>query len=228
MKKIALSFCYLFFLSLITFAQNTERSFYYSIKGSVSKTANVKKVCVEYEIVGEKKEDCIAVKAGIFSLRQNIVQPNPALIKTDNSKIKPLKVFLGNTDFIFNITNEINFVTKPKIQTDYEKLIIVDTIRPNYFALYGEFGEKNDEKGLAKIGELFESLKKSDLNIAYLYFKNNPKSLLSVYAFERFAFFQDDFSLLDNDFSALPVWIKKFGVGQVYFQQNRRCKSGCN
>ena len=214
MKKIALLVCYLLFLSLITFAQNAEQSFYYSIKGSISKSANVKKVCVEYEIVGEKKEDCVAVKAGVFSLRKNIVQPNPAIIKADNPKLKPLKIFLGDTDFVFNIANEISFATKPKLQTEYEKLIVVDRIRPNYFALYSELGEKNDEKGLAKISELFESLKKSDINISYLYFKNNPKSLLSVYAFERFSFFQDDYSLLDKDFDSLPDWIKTSVTGK--------------
>jgi peroxiredoxin len=193
------------------FAQN---KFYYSISGSIAKISNVKKVCVNYEIVGDKSEDCISVAANKFSLRKDIAQPTAATVSTDNAKINPIKIFLGNAGFILNISNEISFVTKPEIQNEFEKLIIVDNIRPNYFALYGELGEKNDTQGLEKLGELFESLKKSDINISYLYFKNNPKSLLSVYAFERFSFFQDDYSLLDKDFSDLPEWIKKSVTGK--------------
>jgi peroxiredoxin len=191
-----------------------QDKFYYSISGSVAKLSNVKKICVSYEIVGEKKEECFAVKANKFTFRSNLVEPAAATISTDNAEIKPIKIFLGNTDFNFKITNEINFVTKPKLQTEFENLVIVDNIRPNYFALYGELGEKNDTQGLEKLGELFESLKKSDINISYLYFKNNPKSLLSVYAFERFSFFQDDYSLLDKDFSELPDLIKNSVTGK--------------
>jgi peroxiredoxin len=214
MKKIALSFCHLFFLSIIAIAQTTEQGFYYSIKGSVAKLSNVKKICINYEIVGDKKEECFAVKATKFDFRSSLIQPTAGTISTDNANIKPLKIFLGNTDFNFKIADEINFVTKPKLQTEFENLVIVDNIRPNYFALYGELGEKNDERGLAKLGELFESLKKSDINISYLYFKNNPKSLLSIYAFERFSFFQDDYSLLDKDFSELPDLIKTSVIGK--------------
>ncbi len=191
-----------------------QDKFYYSISGSVAKTANVKKVCVKYEIVGEKSEECFPVKVNKFNFRSSLIQPTAATFSTDNAKIKPLKIFLGNTDFVFKITNEINFVTKPKEQTEFEKLIIVDSIRPNYFELYGELGEKNDERGLAKLGELFESLKKTDINISYLYFKNNPKSLLSIYAFERFSFFQDDYTLLDKDFAELPDLIKNSVTGK--------------
>jgi thiol-disulfide isomerase/thioredoxin len=214
MWKVVLSVFYLSVLSIIALAQTAEKGFYYSIKGSISKTANVKNVCVAYEIVGEKSENCIEVKANKFTLRKEIIQPTVATISTDNAKIRPLKIFLGNTDFVFKITDDINFITKPKLQTDFENLVIVDNIRPNYFALYGELGEKNDVQGLAKLGDLFESLKKSDINISYLYFKNNPKSLLSVYAFERFSFFQDDYALLDKDFSELPDWIKNSVTGK--------------
>jgi thiol-disulfide isomerase/thioredoxin len=221
MKKITLVFV-LVWSCLCVSAQD---KFYYSFSGNVTKFSNVKKVCVSYEIVGSKSEDCAAITGNKFSLRKDIIQPTSAIISTDNAKIKPLKVFLGNTDFVFNIGNEINFVTKPQIQTDFEKLIIIDSIRPNYFALYGELGEKNDTKGLAKLSELFESLKTSDLNIAYIYFKNNPKSLLSVYAFERFAVFQDDYSLLDKDFSQLPDWIKKSAVGKYVFQKIEGAKA---
>jgi peroxiredoxin len=201
----------IFVFCVSAFAQDT---FYYSISGSVTKQSNVRKICVNYEIVGNIKEECFAVKANKFKFHSNIIQPTAATISTDNAKIKPLKIFLGNTDFIFNITKEISFVTKPKLQTEFENLVIVDNIRPNYFALYGELGEKSDVQGLAKLGELFESLKKSDINISYLYFKNNPKSLLSIYAFERFSFFQDDYTLLDKDFSELPDWIKMSVTGR--------------
>jgi peroxiredoxin len=214
MWKIALSVFCLSALSLITLAQNAEKSFYYSIKGSISKTANVKKVCVAYELIGEKSEHCSEVKANKVSLRKEIIQPTAATFSTDNAKIRPIKIFLGNTDFVFKITDEINFVTKPKLQTEFENLVVVDSIRPNYFALYGELGEKNDAQGLEKLSELFESLKKSDINISYLYFKNNPKSLLSLYAFERFSFFQDDYILLNKDYSELPDWIKMSFTGK--------------
>jgi thiol-disulfide isomerase/thioredoxin len=197
--------------SLSAFAQD---KFHYSISGNTLKLSNVKKICVNYEIVSDKSEDCVSVAANKFSLRKAIAQPTAATVSTDNAKIKPIKIFLGNTEFVFNISGEINFVNKPKIQTEFENLVIVDNIRPNYFALYGELGEKNDVQGLEKLSELFESLKKSDINISYLYFKNNPKSLLSVYAFERFSFFQEDYSLLDKDFSELPDWIKNSVTGK--------------
>jgi thiol-disulfide isomerase/thioredoxin len=215
MRKIILILVFaVFCLSIVA-----QDKFYYSISGNITKTANVKKICVNYEIVGEKNEECFPVKATKFTFRSSLSQPTVAIISTDNAKIKPLKIFLGNTDFVFNISGEINFVIKPKLQTEFENLVIVDTIRPNYFQLYGELGEKNDVEGLSKVGELFESLKKSDINISYIYFKNNPKSLLSVYAFERFSFFQDDYSLLDKDFSKLPDWIKKSAVGKYVFNK---------
>jgi peroxiredoxin len=214
MKKIILSAFVLTLFAVFTgFAQKVEPKFYYSIAGSVAK-GNVKKVCVEYEIVGEKMNDCATVAGNRFNLKKAIIQPTAATISTDNAKIKPLKIFLGNTDFVFNIADEINFVGKPEIQTEFEKLIVIDNVRPNYFALYGELGEKNDVQGLAKLSELFENFKQTDLNIAYIYFKNNPQSLLSVYAFERFSFFQSDYSLLDGDFSQLPEWIKTSATGK--------------
>lgn len=215
MRKYWMSVAFLIVFSAISSsAQNKVENFYYSVKGRVEQNSGVKKVCVEYEIIGQKKEDCVAVKANSFSLRKDIIQPNSAKIRTDNAKIKPLKVFLGNTNFELKITDEINFVKKPQIQGEFEKLTVIDDIRPNYFALYGELGEKNDVQGLAKLSELFDSFKRTDLQIAYIYFKNNPQSPLSVYAFERFAFFQDDFSLLDNDFSGLPDWIKNSVTGK--------------
>ena len=199
---------FVLFLSFGNFAQKIEPRFYYSIAGNLAKDSNVKKICVEYEIVGEKTNDCAIVTGNQFNLKKEITQPTPATVSTDNAKIKPLKIFLGNADFVFNIADEITFAGKPKIQTEFEKLIVIDNIRPNYFALYGELGKKNDVQGLAKLSELFDSFKQTDLNIANIYFRNNPQSLLAVYAFERFAAFQSDYSLLDDDFSRLPDWIK--------------------
>ncbi len=214
MKKGILSvFVLLFVLFFNAFAQKSETGFYYSVSGLLVEK-NVKKVCVEYEIVGKKMNDCANLSGNSFSLSRKIIQPIAATILTDNAKIKPLKIFLGNTNFVFNIADEIIFVEKPLIQNEFEKLIVIDTIRPNYFALYGELGEKNDEAGLAKLSELFDSFKQTDLNISYIYFKNNPQSLLSVYAFERFSFFQSDYSLLDEDFRQLPDWIKKTAGGK--------------
>ena len=195
-------------------AQQAETRFYYSIAGSLAKDSNVKRICVQYEIVSEKTNDCATVTENRFKLKKEIIQPTPATISADNAKIKPLKIFLGNTDFVFNIADEITFAGKPKIQTEFEKLIVIDGIRPNYFALYSELGKKNDVQGSAKLSELFDSFKQTDLNIAYIYFKNNPQSLLSVYAFERFAVFQSDYSLLDDDFSQLPDWIKTTASGK--------------
>ena len=37
---------------------------------------------------------------------------------------------------------------------------------------------------------------------------------MSVYAFERYAVFQSDYSLLDGDFSQLPEWIKMTASGK--------------
>jgi hypothetical protein len=125
MKKIALSFCYLLFLSTIALAQTTEQSFYYSINGRVAKSSNVKKICVNYEIIGDKKEECFAVNGNKFNFRSNLIQPAAATISTDNAQIKPIKIFLGNTEFVFNITKAINFVTKPKLQTEFENLVII-------------------------------------------------------------------------------------------------------
>jgi peroxiredoxin len=214
MKKSILS---AFILSLVVFfnalPQKAETGFYYSAAG-LSVKRNVKKVCVEYEIVGEKTNDCANVSGNQFSLSKKIIQPTAAIFSTDNAKIKPLKIFLGNTKFVFNITDEIIFVEKPSIQNEFEKLIVIDNIRPNYFALYGEFGEKNDAAGLAELSELFDSFKQTDLKISYIYFKNNPQSLLSIYAFERFAVFQSDYGLLDEDFRQLPDWIKTTAGGK--------------
>lgn len=226
MKKKVLLICFLLIvLSANVSAQNGEESFYYSIKGSVGKANQVKKVCVEYEIGAEKKENCAAVKTGVFSFRGNIVQPIPAKITTDNIRIKPLKVFLGNNEFELKITEEIGFVKKNQIQTEYENLIVTDNIRPNYFALFSELGRKKDEKGLAQISRLFDALKIADTNIAYIYLKNNPQSPLSVYAFERFASFQDDFSSLEKDFSELPDWIKNSSTGSYIRQKIEGAKA---
>lgn len=226
MKNNILSALILIVLAVFEgFAQNAEEGFYYSVKGTVSETGKIKKVCVNYQIVGNKSEDCAAVVMNKFDLRKKISQPILATISTDNPNLKPLKIFLGNTDFTLTISNEIAFVAKPKIQTDFEKLIVVENIRPNYYALYSQLTEKNDKEGLARLTELFESFNKIDSNIAYFYFKNNPQSLLSVYAFERFATYQDDYSLLDKDFSQLPDWIKNSIIGKYVWQKIEGAKS---
>lgn len=207
------------------FAQESNQKFDYSVTGNATQDSNVKKVCVEYEIVGEKLVDCANVSENRFSLIGKTIQPTSAIISTDNAKIKPLKIFLGNTSFVFNITDKITFVEKPSIQNEFEELIVIDDIRPNYFELYGKLGEKNDVRGLAKLSDLFDTLKQADLRIAYIYFKNNPRSLLSVYAFERFAVFQSDYSLIDDDFRQLPDWIKISASGKYIAQKIKGAKA---
>lgn len=75
------------------FAQASEPKFYYSMAGGLAKDSVVKKVCVEYEIVGEKTDDCATVAENRFTLKKEIIQPTAATISTDNATIKPLKIF---------------------------------------------------------------------------------------------------------------------------------------
>ena len=224
-KNILAALILTLFASFNGFAQKSEPKFYYSMAGGLAKDSVVEKVCVKYKIVGEKTIDCATVAENHFTLKKEIVQPTAATISTGNAKIKPHKIFLGNTDFVFNVADEISFVGKPKIQNEFEKLIVIDNIRPDYFALYGELGEKNDVQGLAKLSELFESFKQTDLNIAYLYFKNSPQSLLAAYAFERFAVFQSDYSSLDGDFLQLPEWIKTTATGKYIAKKIESAKA---
>ena len=215
----------IFVFSLFCLSLSAQEKFYYSISGSVAKSSQVKKICVDYEIVGEKFNDCATVSGNRFNLKKQIIQPTSAAVSTDNATFKPLKVFLGNTEFVFNINGEISFVTKPKLQTEFEMLTVMDNIRPNYFTLYSELGEKNDERGLAKLSELFENFKQADTNISYIYFKNNPKSPLSIFAFERYAVFQSDYGLLDTEFSQLPELIKNSVAGKYISAKIEGAKS---
>lgn len=117
--KIASTIC-IFFLFCVS--PYDREKVYYSISGIIAKGKIVKKICVDYEIIGEKFNDCVAVVKNRFTLKNQIVQPAAATISTDMDTIKPLKVFLGNTDLTLNIADEINFISKPKLQTEFEKL----------------------------------------------------------------------------------------------------------
>lgn len=223
--KITTFIISIFFAAFYSFAQAPNLNSDYFITGNTTQNSNVRKVCIEYEIVGEKTIDCADVSENRFSLKGKTIQPTSATFSTDNSKIKPIKIFLGNTNFVLNITDKINFIEKPLLQNEFEKLNVIDDIRPNYFALYAELSTKNDVEGLAKLGDLFDTLKQVDQKIAAIYFKNNPQSLLSVYAFEKFATFQSDYSLLDEDFRQLPDWIKTSASSKYIAQKIEGAKA---
>ncbi|MFK5073337.1 hypothetical protein ACI4BE_27820, partial [Klebsiella pneumoniae] len=93
-----------------------------------------------------------------------------ATIYTNISKIEPLSVMLANNTLLVVISNNAITISKSKLQDDFQYLTANDRIRPSYFPLYGELSAKNDTVGLKKLGVIFDSLKKDDINKSLNYF----------------------------------------------------------
>lgn len=208
--------------SLTIFAQKT---FFYNVSSTLPKNENVTKLYIAYEVAGIKFTDSLDFSKKQVTLKKVLTQPVAATIYTNISKIEPLSVMLANNTLLVVISNNAITISKSKLQDDFQYLTANDRIRPSYFPLYGELSAKNDTVGLKKLGVIFDSLKKDDINKSLNYFKANKTSLLSLYSFNRFTTFFADYSKVEKDFALLPTWARNSPDGKNILAKIEGAKS---
>lgn len=221
MKKIFLSSFFLL-SCLLSFAQT---KFFYTLRTKLPDNPKLTRLYITYEIAGIKFKDSLDLGKNKITFKRSLDQPVAATIYTNNSKSEPVSVILANNDIDIVLRENTISVGKSKLQDDFLYLTANDRIRPGYFPLYGELSAKNDTAGLIKLGQVFDSLKRDDMNKALAYFRANKNSLLSLYSFNRFTTFFADYSKVEKDFELLPIWAKNSPDGKNILAKIEGAKS---
>ena len=212
-------------LILVCIFSYGQKRFYYKLKVAAFKNEKVNKLYVGYEIAGINFIDSLNIVKKEFTMDKKLPQPVSAVIYTDDKQTGSKTVFLANSISTVTITKKGISLNQSKLQEDFLFLTANDSIRPNYFPLYGELSSKNDTSGLNKLGAIFDSLKKDDIKKSYAYFKANSTSLLSLFSFDRFTTFFADYSQVKKDFKLLPVWAKNCPGGKAIILKIKGAKS---
>lgn len=194
------------------------------ISGSSSDPGS-NRLFIEYEIAGTMFKDSVTFTGGVFRLKKQLPQPVAASLYTNNENIPPTAVFLSGNSLTVTITKQEIATGRSSLQDAFLELTTNDRIRPRYFPLYGELNAKNDTLGLRRLAVSFDSLRVDDVNRSYRYFKANPSSALSLFAFARYCAFSSDYGAAEADFNLLPLWAKNTPDGQNIAAKIRGAKS---
>lgn len=190
-----------------------QHAFYYTISLNFKQTTATL-LLVEYEAGGAKHTDTLVFNESVNLITKPIPQPLTAAIHLAGST-KVMQVFLANNQLQV-IVDKDGINTLPyALEDEFNYLSANDNIRPQYFPLYGELNARKDSVGLKKLSIIFDSLRLNDIEKAKEYFTNNQNSLLSLYAFNRFASFSGDYSTLVEAFNKLPDWAKQSPDGKI-------------
>jgi thiol-disulfide isomerase/thioredoxin len=203
----------------------TQQSFFYTINAKLLVDQKPTILYIAYEIAGNKFKDSLALDKPSNILKKTLSQPVAATISTNNKNIVPITVILANNSIQVSIANNSIATNNYKFQNAFLYLTANDRVRPSYFPLSGELSAKNDITGLNKLAVIFDSLKKDDVKKSIKYFKANSKSLLSLFAFNRYTTFYADYSKGAKDFSLLPTWAQKSPDGISIFAKIAGAKS---
>jgi peroxiredoxin len=203
----------LFLLCLSYLYVEAQSEFNYTISLNLQQSPTPVLLLVEYELDGVKQTDSLFFNESVSVITKTLEQPVAASLR-QSSDIEAIQVFLANNQFNI-IVERGKIITKPYVfEEEFLLLSENDRIRPQYFPLYGELNARNDSIGLKKLSVIFDSLRLDDITKAKKYFESHNNSLLSLYAFNRFASFSGDYSTLGQDFNKLPVWAKESPDGK--------------
>lgn len=210
-KQILLSICLLLSLSTVLYAQ---QAFYYTIQVNPLPESKSTRLYIEYELGGVIIKDSLNLKTPLNNFRKTLPQPVAASLYTNDETVPTQKVFLANNQIVLTLNEKGLTIPNTKLQKDFAYITANDQIRPTYFPLYGELTAKNDTAALNQLAIIFDSLKKDDVKKSLAYFKSNPSSLLSLFAFSRFTSFFADCSKVKKDYLQLPLWAKNSPDGK--------------
>jgi peroxiredoxin len=213
-----------FFLAVSVLC-SAQSSFFYTLNFSPQQKGLISVLYISYEYGGVKITDSMLIGKRQYTFSKRIKQPVAAEIYTTNKAIKGLPVFLANNQMDVSIGKNAIVVSYDKWQQPFLDLTANDRIRPNYFYLYEELNRKNDTVELVKLSILFDSLRLNDINKAYRYFQSNTSTLLSLFAFSRFASFSTDYAKVETDFKKLPAWCKNTPDGKNIIEKLSGSKS---
>ncbi len=223
MKQFCFNLKALLLLCLVA-SCGSDDTFYYELKVDQTKGTDLEYLIVSYSIGNDKLQDTLFLSKGELTLRKTISQPAEATLSTNDDSIAPINFFLAK-EINVSINDKVLKVQESEIQKEYLRLTENDRVRPTYFPLYGELNSKNDTIGLKKLSIIFDSLKQDDLNKSYSYFKDNPNSALSLFAFSRYAMYTAEYANLGDDYNSLPNWIKNSPDGYLIFQKIQGAKA---
>jgi thiol-disulfide isomerase/thioredoxin len=210
MKKISIAIFLICFYTVIR-----AQPFYYGIKiaGNLNFAKNY--LYVDYEAGSNTFTDSFLLTGKTQKVIKKLPQPVAAVVYIKNKKITPLNIFLANNTLNISITDKAVITNdKSDLQMLYLQLTRNDRIRPKYFPLYGELNAKNDSTGLTKLSVIFDSLRLNDITIAKNYLEKKKNSLLSLFAFMRYASFSADYAAAEPYFLQLPNWAKESADGK--------------
>jgi thiol-disulfide isomerase/thioredoxin len=221
MKKIiALQFLILLLSNL--YAQSNE------LRLIVTRAPYTKanRLLLVYEMAGKEYQDSFILKPGKTIYVKKLLQPAAAIISVNEKSIPKQKLFLSNRIIEIEVNSKTILINTDTLQKEFTALTANDEIRPLYFPLYSELLEKNDTIGLGKISILFDSLKQDDITKAYSFTKKNNQSVLALFAFQRYSSFKADYSIIENDFLTLPLWVRKTPDGKLIAEKIAGVKNG--
>jgi peroxiredoxin len=202
-----------FFLAISVLC-SAQSSFFYQLSYNPRQKGLMSTLYISYEYGGVKITDSMLIGKKQYTFSKRIKQPVAAEIYTNNKVIKGLPVFLANNQLNVAIEKNAIVISYDKWQQPFLDLTMNDRIRPRYFYLYEELNRKNDTVELRKLSVLFDSLRLNDIDKAYRYFQSNTGTLLSLFAFSRFASFSTDYAKVETDFKKLPAWCKNTPDGK--------------
>jgi thiol-disulfide isomerase/thioredoxin len=210
MKKISIVIFLICFSSVIN-----AQSFYYVIKIAGNSRFTKNYLYIDYEAGSNTFTDSFLLTGKPQKMIKQLTQPLAAVVYIKNKKITPLNVFLANNTLNIIIRdNAVSANDKSDLQLLYSQLTRNDRIRPEYFPLYGELNAKNDSTGLTKLSVIFDSLRLNDISIAKNYLQKKKNTLLSLFAFIRYASFSADYAAAEPYFLELPNWAKESADGK--------------
>ncbi len=199
--------------SFLCFYTHAQHNFTYSVELQDRKASTYSLLLVEYEVGGIKYTDSLQFNGSVNVITRSLAQPVSASMYQPGDKAVT-QVFLANNHIRLSITDGTIGTIPYALEDEFLYLSANDRIRPGYFPLYGELNARNDTVGLQKLSVIFDSLRSNDITKAKEYFESKPTSLLSLYAFDRFAAFNGDYSALTQDFDKLPAWAKESPDGK--------------
>jgi thiol-disulfide isomerase/thioredoxin len=209
MKQTLLTF-FILYCSLFIYSQ----PFFYKVKINGNNFRG-QYLYISYETGSSKYVDSILLNGKLQIIKKNLPQPIAATFSIVNQGTESSNIFLANNSVTVSFTNNKVLVTdKSMLQKNFLHLIRNDIVRPKYFPLYGELTSKNDTIGLEKLSEVFDSLRTNDIETSKIFLQRNGTSLLSLFAFMRFASFAVDYSITEPYFLRLPNWAKETEDGK--------------
>ena len=193
------------------------QSFNYSVSINTASPSNSKYLFVQYKAGDQTVIDSFDITSKIVKKQITLPYPVAAQIYLQKESGQS-NCFLGNNQL--NITvdgNEFKLSDPSMLSSQWNQLIINDSIRRSYFAAYALMNEKGDSTGLRNLGRIFDSLQIDDKKKAEEFVNSNPSSPLVLASFLRYASFLGNYSDAFDNYNKLPNWAKYSPEGKLVY-----------